>query len=220
VRKGSGLRPCTQRYCFAAVLRVTSSPCFAGPYPNTIEAPQRDGTEAPKQHSKSIRAASAASAIRVDIQPCERTALRPRQPPASPNILPGGGFCLRGHTQRRKTQDLVFDRQSAVARLESLVRECNLVCLLERFQRFSKILPTEVKPADIVPCIAEAFRTEGSPDLLRREGTTTTFWLSPGRRRRSWWSLVKPMQARNFKDLKGVKCRYTFRIRALLNPPQ
>src|ERR1035437_4623224 len=36
--------------------------CFAGPCHNTIEAPPKDGTEVPKQHSKSIRAASAATA--------------------------------------------------------------------------------------------------------------------------------------------------------------
>ena len=42
MRKGSGLRPCTQSYCFAAVLRVTSSPCFAGRYWSRDQArPQR-----------------------------------------------------------------------------------------------------------------------------------------------------------------------------------
>ena len=36
----------------------------------------------------------------------------------------------------------------------------------------------------------------------------------PERRRRIWRSLAKPKEARNFKDLKGLKCRYTFGIRA------
>src|ERR1035437_6479136 len=66
----------------------------------------------------------------------------------------------------------------------------------------------EPSPAPELPHVFE------SPGLLRREGTIRTFWLSPGRRRRSWWSLVKPMQARNFKDLKGVTGRYTFLIRS------
>jgi hypothetical protein len=42
----------------------------------------------------------------------------------------------------------------------------------------------------------------------------TTFWLYPGCRRRIRWSLMKPKQARDSKDLKGLKCRYTLRIRA------
>ena len=36
----------------------------------------------------------------------------------------------------------------------------------------------------------------------------------PERRRRIWRPLAKPKEARNFKDLKGLKCRYTFGIRA------
>jgi hypothetical protein len=53
---------CRHHYCFASVSGVRSSPCFAGPYPNTTDAPPKDGTEVPKQHSKCIRAASAATA--------------------------------------------------------------------------------------------------------------------------------------------------------------
>ena len=37
----------------------------------------------------------------------------------------------------------------------------------------------------------------------------------PERRRRIWRPLAKPKEARNFKDLKGLKSRYTFGIRAL-----
>ena len=36
------------------------------------------------------------------------------------------------------------------------------------------------------------------------------------RRRRIWRSLAKPKEARNFKDLKGLKCRYTFGIGAII----
>ena len=43
---------------------------------------------------------------------------------------------------------------------------------------------------------------------------TTTFWLYPGCKRRIRWSLMEPKQARNSKDLKGLKCRYTLGIRA------
>jgi hypothetical protein len=39
----------------------------------------------------------------------------------------------------------------------------------------------------------------------------------PERRRRIWRSLAKPKEARNFKDLKGLKCRYTFGIRSLFS---
>src|ERR1017187_7950012 len=39
----------------------------------------------------------------------------------------------------------------------------------------------------------------------------------PKRRCRIWRTPAKPKQARNFKDLKGLKCRYTFGIPALIS---
>lgn len=51
---------------------------------------------------------------------------------------------------------------------------------------------------------------------FQKGGTTAspTYWLWPGRRCRNWPSPAKPKQARNIKDLKGLKCRYTFGIGA------
>src|ERR1039457_1289447 len=53
------------------------------------------------------------------------------------------------------------------------------------------------------------------PFLERRQDGDDDVLLCPERRRRIWRLLAKPKQARNFKDLKHLKCRYTFRIRAL-----
>jgi len=47
--------------------------------------------------------------------------------------------------------------------------------------------------------------------------TTATFRLSQSAARRIWRPLAKPKEACNFKDLKGLKCRYTFGIRAELS---
>src|ERR1039457_1035469 len=52
------------------------------------------------------------------------------------------------------------------------------------------------------------------PFLERRQDSDDDVLLCPERRRRIWRLLAKPKQARNFKDLKHLKCRYTFRIRA------
>ena len=53
------------------------------------------------------------------------------------------------------------------------------------------------------------------PFLERRQDNDGDVLALPERRRRIWRLLAKPKQARNFKDLKGLKCRYTFRIRAI-----
>src|ERR1017187_10561604 len=55
------------------------------------------------------------------------------------------------------------------------------------------------------------------PFLERRQDSDDDVLLCPERRRRIWRLLAKPKQARNFKDLKHLKCRYTFRIRAQKN---
>src|ERR1017187_2769282 len=52
------------------------------------------------------------------------------------------------------------------------------------------------------------------PFLERRQDSDDDVLLCPERRRRIWRLLAKPKQARNFKDLKHLKGRYTFRIRA------
>jgi len=57
-----GLREFRQCYCFAEGMGVGSSPCFADPYSSTIATPLQAGTKEPKHHSKSIPAASAATA--------------------------------------------------------------------------------------------------------------------------------------------------------------
>ena len=64
------VRPCMRARCGTCALRLLSRSgnrskifsCHAGSCPNTIPAPATDGTKVPKQHSKSIRAASAATA--------------------------------------------------------------------------------------------------------------------------------------------------------------
>src|ERR1019366_6833280 len=53
------------------------------------------------------------------------------------------------------------------------------------------------------------------PFLERRQDSDDDVLLCPERRRRIWRLLPKPKQARNFKDLKHLKRRYTFRILAL-----
>src|ERR1017187_9557858 len=55
------------------------------------------------------------------------------------------------------------------------------------------------------------------PFLERRQDGDDDVLLCPERRRRIWRLLAKPKQARNFKDLKHLKCRYTFRIRAFIS---
>jgi hypothetical protein len=52
------------------------------------------------------------------------------------------------------------------------------------------------------------------PSSARKHDNDDDVSALPERRRRIWRSLAKPKEARNFKDLKGLKCRYTFRIRA------
>ena len=59
------------------------------------------------------------------------------------------------------------------------------------------------------------FRSEcPKPFLERRQDSDDDVLLCPERRRRIWRLLPKPKQARNFKDLKHLKYRYTFRIGA------
>ena len=53
------------------------------------------------------------------------------------------------------------------------------------------------------------------PFLERRQDSDDDVLLCPERRRRIWRLLPKPKSARNFKDLKHLKRRYTFRIRAV-----
>ena len=52
------------------------------------------------------------------------------------------------------------------------------------------------------------------PSSERKHDNDDDVSARPERRRRIWRSLAKPKEARNFKDLKGLKCRYTFGIRA------
>ena len=54
------------------------------------------------------------------------------------------------------------------------------------------------------------------PSSERKHDNDDDVSALPEAKRRIWRSLPKPKQARNFKDLKGLKCRYTFGIRALL----
>src|ERR1039457_2095216 len=54
------------------------------------------------------------------------------------------------------------------------------------------------------------------PFLERRQDSDDDVLLCPEGRRSIWRLLAKPKQARNFKDLKHLKCRYTFRIGAPL----
>jgi hypothetical protein len=53
------------------------------------------------------------------------------------------------------------------------------------------------------------------PSSERKHDNDDDVSTLPEAKRRIWRSLAKPKQARNFKDLKGLKCRYTFGIRAL-----
>ena len=55
------------------------------------------------------------------------------------------------------------------------------------------------------------------PSSERKHDNDDDVSALPEAKRRIWRSLAKPKQARNFKDLKGLKCRYTFGIRALLS---
>src|ERR1019366_6683638 len=52
------------------------------------------------------------------------------------------------------------------------------------------------------------------PFSERRRDSDNDVLFCPGPRCRSWRSAAKPKQACNFKDLKGLKCWYTFGIRA------
>ena len=52
------------------------------------------------------------------------------------------------------------------------------------------------------------------PFLERRQDSDDDVLLCPEGRRSIWRLFAKPKQARNFKDLKHLKCRYTFRIGA------
>src|ERR1017187_8867096 len=53
------------------------------------------------------------------------------------------------------------------------------------------------------------------PFLERRQDSDDDVLLCPEGRCSIWRLFAKPKQARNFKDLKHLKCRYTFRIGAL-----
>ena len=52
------------------------------------------------------------------------------------------------------------------------------------------------------------------PFLERRQDSDDDVLLCPEGRRSIWRLFAKPKQARNFKDLKHLKCRCTFRIGA------
>src|ERR1017187_10966691 len=52
------------------------------------------------------------------------------------------------------------------------------------------------------------------PFLERRQDSDDDVLLCPDGRCSIWRLFAKPKQARNFKDLKHLKCRYTFRIGA------
>src|ERR1017187_871451 len=54
------------------------------------------------------------------------------------------------------------------------------------------------------------------PFLERRQDSDDDVLLCPEGGRSIWRLFAKPKQARNFKDLKHLKCRYTFRIGALI----
>src|ERR1017187_10455024 len=53
------------------------------------------------------------------------------------------------------------------------------------------------------------------PFLERRQDSDDDVLLCPEGGRSIWRLFAKPKQARNFKDLKHLKCRYTFRIGAV-----
>src|ERR1017187_5479680 len=53
------------------------------------------------------------------------------------------------------------------------------------------------------------------PFLERRQDSDDDVLLCPEGRRSIWRLFAKPKQARNLKDLKHLKCRYTFRIGAI-----
>src|ERR1019366_1672422 len=50
------------------------------------------------------------------------------------------------------------------------------------------------------------------PFLERRQDSDDDVLVCPEGRRSIWRLFAKPKQARNFKDPKHLKCRYTFRI--------
>src|ERR1017187_722631 len=52
------------------------------------------------------------------------------------------------------------------------------------------------------------------PFLERRQDNNDDVLLCPEGGRSIWRLFAKPKQARNFKDLKHLKCRYTFRMGA------
>jgi hypothetical protein len=54
------------------------------------------------------------------------------------------------------------------------------------------------------------------PFLERRQDSDDDVLLCPEGGRSIWRLFAKPKQARNFKDLKHLKCRYTFRIGAII----
>ena len=56
------------------------------------------------------------------------------------------------------------------------------------------------------------------PSSERKHDNDDDVSALPEAKRRIWRSLAKPKQARNFGDLKGLKCRYTFGIGA--GPPK
>src|ERR1039457_1028179 len=57
------------------------------------------------------------------------------------------------------------------------------------------------------------------PFLERRQDSDDDVLLCPEGGRSIWRLFAKPKQARNFKDLKHLKCRYTFRIGARSRTP-
>src|ERR1019366_6390087 len=50
------------------------------------------------------------------------------------------------------------------------------------------------------------------PSSERKHDNDDDVSALPEAKRRIWRSLAKPKQARNFKDLKGLKCRYTLPV--------
>jgi hypothetical protein len=76
---------------------------------------------------------------------------------------------------------------------------------------------SELQGFDADPSPAPEFPTRVwvSKPLLRRKANNDDDVLArPRRRHHIWWAPGKPQQGRNLKDLKGLKCHYTFGTRA------
>ena len=77
---------------------------------------------------------------------------------------------------------------------------------------------SELQGFDADPSPAPEFPTRvwaSKPFLRRKANNDDDVLARPRRRHHIWWALGKPQQGRNLKDLKGLKCHYTFGTRAL-----